>query len=62
MLPCGAGKTLVGITIISTVKKPTVILCNSSLAVDQWKNQLKQWSNIDDESIVILTKDNKSKI
>lgn len=29
VLPCGAGKTLVGIMAASTIKKNTIILCNS---------------------------------
>ena len=35
VLPCGSGKTLVGITAICTMKKRTVILCTSGVAVEQ---------------------------
>ena len=35
VLPCGSGKTLVGITAICTMKKRIVILCTSGVAVDQ---------------------------
>jgi len=34
VLPCGAGKTLVGIAAASTIKKHTMILCTSQVAVD----------------------------
>jgi len=33
VLPCGAGKTLVGITACCTIKKPTIVLCTSTYAV-----------------------------
>lgn len=35
VLPCGAGKTLVGIVAASTVKRNILILCNSSVSVEQ---------------------------
>ena len=34
VLPCGAGKTLVGIKIISKIQKRTIIFCPNVLAVD----------------------------
>jgi DNA excision repair protein ERCC-3 len=37
VLPCGAGKTLVGITACCTIKKNTVVVCNSAVSVEQWK-------------------------
>ena len=36
VLPCGAGKTLVGIVAACTVKRATLVLCNSSVSVEQW--------------------------
>ena len=30
VLPCGAGKTLVGITACCTIKKSTIVLCTSA--------------------------------
>ncbi len=44
VLPCGSGKTLVGVTAICTLRRPTVILCTSAVAVTQWKNQILMWS------------------
>ena len=35
VLPCGAGKTLVGITAACTIRKGVVILCTSSMSVVQ---------------------------
>ncbi|KAH9578641.1 Helicase XPB/Ssl2 [Trypanosoma melophagium] len=56
VLPCGAGKTLVGIMLLSKVKKPTLILCAGSVSVEQWKNQILEFASIfapnsDDETI-----------
>ena len=51
VLPCGAGKTLVGITAACTVRKSCIVLCTSSVSVMQWKQQFLQWSTIKDASI-----------
>ena len=37
VLPCGAGKTLTGITAASYVKKSVLVLCNSNTSVEQWR-------------------------
>lgn len=44
VLPCGAGKSLVGVTACCTVRKRALILCNSGVSVEQWKQQFKMWS------------------
>jgi DNA excision repair protein ERCC-3 len=46
VLPCGAGKTLVGITAACTIKKSTIILCSSGVAVEQWRSELYAWANV----------------
>ena len=61
VLPCGAGKTLVGITAACTVKKGVVILCTSSMSVVQWKSELLKWSNINPSDIAIFTSDHKDR-
>ena len=48
VLPCGAGKTLVGVTAACTVRKRCLVLCTSAVAVEQWKAQFKLWSTADD--------------
>ena len=40
VLPCGAGKTLVGVTAACTVKKRVMVLCTSGVAVEQWRSQV----------------------
>ncbi|KAM6504261.1 DNA helicase [Amanita muscaria] len=61
VLPCGAGKTLVGITAACTIKKSCLVLCTSSVSVMQWKQQFLQWSNVTDRQIAIFTADQKEK-
>lgn len=61
VLPCGAGKTLVGITAACTIKKSCLVLCTSSVSVAQWKQQFLQWSNIQENQISIFTADSKEK-
>lgn len=61
VLPCGAGKTLVGITAACTIKKSCLVLCTSSVSVMQWRQQFLQWSNIQDSQISVFTAENKAK-
>lgn len=59
VLPCGAGKTLVGITAACTIQKNTIVLCTSGVAVEQWRQQFKQFTSITDDSIARFTSDCK---
>lgn len=61
VLPCGAGKTLVGVTAACTVRKRCLVLCTSGVAVEQWRTQFKMWSTIDDRTICRFTSDAKDK-
>lgn len=61
MLPCGAGKTLVGITAACTIKKSCLVLCTSSVSVMQWKQQFLQWSSIKENQVAVFTSDCKEK-
>ncbi len=56
VLPCGAGKTLVGITAACTIKKGVIILCTSGVSVEQWRQQFLLWTSIDAEKIIRLTR------
>ena len=40
VLPCGAGKTIVGIAIMSMLKTETLILVTNTIALRQWKDEL----------------------
>ena len=60
VLPCGAGKTLVGITAACGVKKSAIVLCTSAMSVVQWRAEFIKWSNINPEDVAVFTADNKT--
>uniref|UniRef100_A0AAV1T4K8 DNA 3'-5' helicase n=1 Tax=Peronospora matthiolae TaxID=2874970 RepID=A0AAV1T4K8_9STRA len=55
VLPCGAGKTLTGVTAASTIKKSCLCLCTSAVSVEQWTAQFKMWTNISEKKIARFT-------
>lgn len=55
VLPCGAGKTLTGVTAASTIKKSCLCLCTSAVSVEQWTAQFKMWTNIPEKKIARFT-------
>lgn len=61
VLPCGAGKTLVGVTAACTIRKRCLVLCTSGVAVEQWRSQFKLWSTINEHLICRFTSDAKDK-
>ncbi|XP_003742781.1 general transcription and DNA repair factor IIH helicase subunit XPB [Galendromus occidentalis] len=61
VLPCGAGKSLTGVTACCTVRKRCLVLCNSGVSVEQWKAQFKMWSTADDSMICRFTSEAKDK-
>lgn len=60
VLPCGAGKTLVGITAACGIKKSCIVLCTSAMSVSQWRSEFLKWSNIDASDIAVFTSENKN--
>jgi DNA excision repair protein ERCC-3 len=61
VLPCGSGKTLVGITAACTVKKGVIVLCTSAMSVVQWRTEFLRWSNVNPDDIAVFTADHKDK-
>lgn len=59
VLPCGAGKTLVGITACSTVHKSTLVFCTTAVAVDQWRRQFLQWTTVEKKRVIMFTSGEK---
>lgn len=59
VLPCGAGKTLVGITAACHIKKSIMVLCTSFTSVYQWGNEFKKWSDIKEEDIALFSAQEK---
>nr|POE87434.1 putative dna repair helicase ercc3 [Quercus suber] len=62
VLPCGAGKTLVGITAACTVRKSAIVLCTSAMSATQWRMEFLKWSNINPDDVVVFTSNEKSRI
>lgn len=61
VLPCGAGKTLVGITAACHIKKSVMVLCTSAMSTHQWANEFRKWSEIDEQDIAVFTAGEKRK-
>ncbi|KAJ3206044.1 hypothetical protein HDU67_008419 [Dinochytrium kinnereticum] len=61
VLPCGAGKTLVGVTAACTIKKSCLVLCTSAVSVEQWAREFKSWSTIGDRDVCKFTSDKREK-
>jgi DNA excision repair protein ERCC-3 len=40
VLPCGAGKTIIGIAVISRLKQHTLVLCTNITALRQWRDEI----------------------
>lgn len=51
VLPCGAGKTLVGITAAARIRKSILCLVTNSVSVDQWRHQFTYWTNLQNNKV-----------
>jgi len=51
VLPCGAGKTVVGIGVMERLQTQTLVVVTSTVAARQWKDELLRWTNIPEEDI-----------
>lgn len=60
VLPCGAGKTIVGMTVMDLLKTSTLIITTNISAVHQWIQELKDKSNLTEEQIAEYTGENKT--
>ncbi|PON84542.1 Helicase XPB/Ssl [Trema orientale] len=61
VLPCGAGKSLVGVSAASRIKKSCLCLATNAVSVDQWAFQFKLWSTIREDQICRFTSDSKER-
>ena len=60
VLPCGSGKTIVGMLIMSMLKTNTLILTTNVAAVHQWIEELLDKTELTREQIAEYTGDSKS--
>ncbi len=59
VLPCGAGKTIVGLAAMADIQRATLILCPNNTAVHQWINEILDKTDIPPEMIGEYTGDRK---
>jgi DNA excision repair protein ERCC-3 len=60
VLPCGSGKTVVGMTFMSYLKTNTLILTTNVAAVHQWMEELLDKTELSPEQIAEYTGDSKT--
>jgi DNA excision repair protein ERCC-3 len=60
VLPCGAGKTIVGMILMSMLKTNTLILTANVAAVHQWMDELLDKTHLNPEDIAEYTGDSKA--
>ena len=59
VLPCGAGKTLVGVTAAQTIKKRCLVLCTSNVSCQQWRGEFLKWTTLSPEDVAVFTSDTR---
>ncbi|MCQ2592779.1 MAG: DEAD/DEAH box helicase [Treponema sp.] len=60
VLPCGAGKTIVGMTIMDMLKTSTLIITTNISAVHQWIGELLDKTNLQPDQIAEYTGESKT--
>jgi DNA excision repair protein ERCC-3 len=60
VLPCGAGKTIVGMAAIAALRTETLILTTSTTAVEQWRREILDKTDLDPRFIGTYTGDAKT--
>ena len=51
ILPCGAGKTVVGIGVMEKLQTQTLVVVTSTVAARQWRDELLRWTDIPPQDI-----------
>jgi DNA excision repair protein ERCC-3 len=57
VLPCGAGKTLTGISAACTIHKSTLVVCSNTVACTQWKKEFERFTTLAPGNMVVFTSD-----
>lgn len=58
-LPCGAGKTVVGLAVIDRIRTWTLVLTTNTVAVRQWKRELLDKTTLTDDDVGEYTGERK---
>lgn len=59
VLPCGAGKTIVGITAMTLLQKNTLVLTTSITAVKQWRREILDKTTLTEDQVKEYTGETK---
>ena len=59
VLPCGAGKTVIGIGCMGTLQTHTLVLTTNGTAVKQWKQELLDKTTLTEDQVGLYTGDTK---
>lgn len=59
VLPCGAGKTIVGIASMALVQRNTLVLTTSITAVKQWRREILDKTDLSDKDVAEYTGETK---
>ncbi len=51
VLPCGAGKTMVGLCVMERVKASTLVLVTSDAAVEQWVREIRERTDLPADAV-----------
>lgn len=60
VLPCGAGKTMVGLGAMARLGMKTLILCTGLSALRQWKREILAKTNLTEDEVVEYTAEHKA--
>jgi DNA excision repair protein ERCC-3 len=60
VLPCGAGKTIVGIAVMGLMQRSALVLTTGITAVKQWKRELLERTDLTEDQIAEYTGESKS--
>lgn len=59
VLPCGAGKTIVGLTAIAALQRKTLVLTTSTTSVEQWRREILDKTDLAEHQVAMYTGDAK---
>ena len=59
VLPCGAGKTIVGLAVMNRVGAKTLVLTTNTVAVSQWRQEILDKTDLTEDDVAEYTGDSK---
>jgi DNA excision repair protein ERCC-3 len=60
VLPCGAGKTIVGLAAMALLNKSTLVLTTSTTAVEQWRREILDKTDLHEDQVATYTGEAKA--